>query len=84
VGTREKLFHKHGRHLVLVGGLTDAFFFAPYWELLDSRLGERGWCAPNASQVWNKKHQCISQLRPLLGLCSVELRAMCPHSAIRQ
>jgi hypothetical protein len=45
VGTREKLFHKHGRHLVLVGGLTDAFFFAPYWELLDSRLGERGWCA---------------------------------------
>jgi len=63
VGTREKLFHKHGRHLVLVGGLTDAFFFAPYWELLDSRLGERGWCAPSASLVCRKMHQCISQLR---------------------
>ncbi|KAK9831865.1 hypothetical protein WJX81_003154 [Elliptochloris bilobata] len=24
-------------------GLTDAFYFAPYTELLDTRLGERGW-----------------------------------------
>ncbi len=29
----------------------------------DSRLGERGWCAPSASLVCRKMHQCISQLR---------------------
>jgi hypothetical protein len=35
-----------GQHLkvvVLVGGIRDGFFFAPYWTLLSEELDKIGW-----------------------------------------
>eukprot|EP00884_Botryococcus_braunii_P007550 jgi/Botrbrau1/16797/Bobra.150_2s0026.1 len=33
----------YSRKLVLIGGLTDGFFFAPYWTMLNYHLKQNGW-----------------------------------------